>query len=150
VIFEAEALRNRARRGGIVGIVPLTEVSQPAIVAKVLRLQLRMTIEAETSKHQPLEVPHQKVGEEERSRLALSELGETFGARVELVAVHALDAFDAALAQHRIERPTRTAIGVGNKNFLVEIALGFDRCPHRRRDALGTVVQLRGQTVHIE
>ena len=92
----------------------------------------------------------QEIREIERAGLRLAQLGEHLGCREELVAMRTRQALDAFLFEHRIECPACTAVGVDHENLAVTVAMGADLCTHRRRDALGAVVQLRRQTAHID
>ena len=74
LVREAEALRDSPRLLDGGGPRRLREVHQPAIMAEVLLGQLRMPVEPETAGHQPLEMPHQEIGQVEGTGLGLGEL----------------------------------------------------------------------------
>src|SRR5262249_58251383 len=57
---------------------------------------------------------------------------------------------DTFLLQYRIERTARAAVGVGDEDLCVVCAVLLDDLTYRRRDALGSVVQLRGEATHLE
>ena len=109
-----------------------------------------MPIKAERTRHQSIEMPHQKIGEIERARLGVGERGKDFGGGEELVAVRPRYALDAFRAQHGVKRPAGAAVAVGDENMLVAITVRADLLQHCARYALGAVVQLRRQIAHVE
>ena len=73
-----------------------------------------------------------------------------FLAGVERVAVRAFDAAHALFLEHAIEFAAGAAIAVEAEDLVVGRTVGADLRPHRFRNALGMVVQLRGQTGKVD
>jgi len=150
-IFEFEA---HARRDGLglvdrIGFRGLSQVDQFLVVAEVAREELRVAVDPETLDHQALEMAQQKVRQIERPELRLGERREHRSGREELVAMGARYALDALLLQHRVEQPAGSAVGVGDENRTIVTPRGLNQCAHRRRYALGAVVQVGGQASHV-
>src|SRR5215469_11365325 len=113
-------------------------------------LELGMAVEAERAHHQPLEMAQQEVSEVESAELGFRKLCEHRARREELVAVRPRQPLDTFLLQYRIERTARAAVGVGNEDLCVVGAVLLYGLTYRRRDALGSVVQLRREAAHLE
>jgi len=76
--------------------------------------------------------------------------GELCAAGEQLVAVRAGQAFDAFFREHFIQHSARAAVGVGREHATVSPAVLADFGAHGRGDALGPIVQLRGQALDVQ
>src|SRR5256885_1403492 len=86
----------------------------------------------------------------EGAGLGLGELRKDLRPRQEFVAVGARQPLDAFFLQQRIQLSTGAAVSVDDEDLRVASTVRLDLGAHRRRDALGPIVQLRGQAAHIE
>src|SRR5262245_44843529 len=100
---EPQPLRRGARRFEERRRRRLREVDEPTVVREVLRRELGMSIEAQSLNHQPVEVPHQEIGQVERAGLVFAKSGEGSCTGVELVAVRAWNALASFLRQHLVQ-----------------------------------------------
>ena len=150
MVFEAESAGDHLCGRGVIGVHALAEVDEPTVIPEVLALQFGMPVETEPAEDKTIEVPDEEIGEKETARLAVGKLRKSVHAREELIAMHAVYPFHTRLAQHRIERTARAAVGIGHEDLGIVVAVSRDRRSHGGRDALRPVVQLRGQAVNIE
>jgi hypothetical protein len=84
---------------------------------------------------------HQEIREVEGARLIVCQCGEHLRAREEFVAVRPWQTLHAVCLEHTVEFPTRAAVCVGHEDPREAPAVLADGLIHRRRDALGAVVQ---------
>ena len=92
----------------------------------------------------------EKIGEVERARLLFRHRRESLFSGIERVAMRALDALYAFFLKHAIELAAGAAIAVEAEDLVVRRAIGADLGPHRLRDLLRVVVQLRRQAGDID
>jgi len=97
----------------------LGEINHPLVVAKILRQQLGMSIQAKTNYHQSPEVADKKIREVETAGLFCSELREYITAGKELIAMRSRQTLDMVFGEHRIQLSTGTAVAVGNEYPLI-------------------------------
>ena len=150
--LEGQTKAQRARLGACRqrGIVGLREVDESPVVAEVQGQQLRVAIQAEAANDQSVEVPGEEIGEVERARLFVGELGECRAARVDLVAMRALEPCHALSLEHAIEHPAGSTIGIRDEDAVVAISPGAaDLARDRVRNAFRPVVEGRREAREI-
>ena len=119
-------------------------------MAEIDGQQIGMPIEAEPLDHQRLELPGEKIGEVEGAGSGLGQRGEALLAGEGRIAVWPGKSFDRLRLEHRIERPTRAAIGVGDVDPVMRGPGFSDGVPNGASDPLRPVVQGRRQAAQIE
>ncbi len=92
----------------------------------------------------------EKIRQIERPGFGIGERGERLRAREELVAVRAGETLDVLLLQNGVEPSTGAAIGVGDEDRAIAVAIRADLGLHGCRNALRAVVKLRGKAAHIK
>ena len=148
---EAEALSRAAGHREQVRVLGLGEVDEPAVVAEVHRLELRMAVDPEPADHQPLEVPGEEVGQPEGGGLVLGQAGEVGPAGEELVAMGAGQPLHAFLGEDRVQQAAGAAVGIGDEDPLVAVAPSLaDPRPNPRRDPAGPIVELGRQAGDVD
>ena len=125
-------------------------MDDPAVIAEVIVAQLRKPVEAEAANDERVEMAGEEIGEVERARLFLGERRESLFPGIERVAMRAFDAAHPLFREHAIELAAGSAIAIEAEDLVVGFAIGADLRPHRLRDSLGMVVQLRRQAGDID
>ena len=121
-----------------------------AVIAEVIVAQLGKAVEAEAANDERVEMADEKIGEVERARLVFGERRERLLAGIEGVAMRAFDAAHPLFREHAIELAAGAAIAIEAEDLVVGCAIGADLRPHRLRDSLGMVVQLRRQAGDVD
>ena len=147
---EAEPARGRLRSFRDGGVVGLSQIDQATIIAEIIVAQLRKAIEAQTFDDQPVEMPREEIGEEERAGLGLHHGVEFRLAGIEGIAMRTLDARHALLGEDAVERSAGAAIAIEAENLVIALAICANLAPHRLRDALRPIVQRGGQAGDVE
>ena len=115
---EAELTGSAASHGDDLGVVALRDQHHAGVIAEVRVAQFGMAVEAEAAPDQRIEVLGKEVGEVERPRLGVVELGEQFAPGKELIAVRARQADHVrVVGQVCVERPARAAVGVAEQHL---------------------------------
>ena len=148
---EAELLRSGARFGDERVVLRLREVEHLPVIAEIYLAKLRMPVEPEALDHQPVEMAHEIIGEEERADLVLHHRRESVSAGEEFIAMRARDPLDALFSQHAVEFAARAAVAVEAEDVGKSRRAGrADFAAHAAGDFRGRVVPARGQACDVK
>ncbi len=101
-----------------------------------------MPIQAQAADHEPVEVAGEEVGQVEGSGLLLGECGKRRSARVDLVAVGALESGDALFLEDAVQQPAGPAVRVRNEQLVAAGGAGTANAgAHCFGDPLGPVME---------
>ena len=127
----------------------LRQPDQAAVVAEVVRPQLRIPVEAELRQYRPAETAHQEIGEHVRAWLGVEQGLDPAGAGEQVVTVQARQPPQAEPGAQLVQRPIGAAVGIRDGGPLA-------RSERRPRQSFGLVsyvirpvVQQRGQAVQL-
>ena len=92
----------------------------------------------------------EKIGKVKSAWFFIGQRRESLFPGIERVAMRAFDAAHPLLRQNAIELAAGSAIAIEAEDLVIGFAIGVDLRPHRLRDSLGIIVQLRRQAGDID
>lgn len=150
MILEAEECRVTTGQALQMRLIGLGKVDHSPVIAEKNRQQSGIPVQSETADHQPIEMAHEKIGQEEAARLLCGQIFECRAASEKLVTVGARQALHFTGGQCPVQGAPRAAVGIGDEEPIVMTALRLNSRAHGARNPSGTVVQMRREALDLD